>query len=288
MQFYLKDWLADTRILNPAERGIWIDALAYMWRSPRRGYLLMPNGCKPDAEAMRNMFGTQNGEAEQHLARIVATGVAEIESVSGVIYNRRMAREAHDEAQKSEAGRKAAEARWNAERMQNDGSPTPVSYSGLRSPDSVLRENKTLPPADAAGDVSDGKTDSKADRKPDPKPRERTPQQVAVDVMLSRYAEGYLEVTGNDYPGITEKYGRVMKWLKSQPVREGAVLLWQGAVEIAVQAHKLDQQFHKFPMTIPAFCEKMPLLNQTWLDGAKRNGQSKPRKGYEVRSKYDD
>ena len=76
MQFYLKDWLADTRILNLAERGLWIDALAFMWRSPQRGKLLMQNGCKPDAEAMQNLFGTQNGEAETVIDRLVAKGLA--------------------------------------------------------------------------------------------------------------------------------------------------------------------------------------------------------------------
>jgi uncharacterized protein YdaU (DUF1376 family) len=147
MQFYLKDWLADTRILNLAERGLWIDALAFMFRAPRRGYLIMQNGCKPDAEALRNMFGTQNGEAEAVLGRILAKGVASSDE-QGVIYCRRMAREADNEERKSEQGRAAAKAKWDAERMRKDGSPTPTpSPTPTATPKE--KDRRESPPSEA-------------------------------------------------------------------------------------------------------------------------------------------
>ena len=76
MQFYLKDWIADTRVLTLAERGLWIDALAYMWRSPRRGYLLMQNGCKPDANAMQNLFGTEAAVVEETMSALLEGMIA--------------------------------------------------------------------------------------------------------------------------------------------------------------------------------------------------------------------
>jgi len=36
-QFYVGDWIQDTRILTPASRGIWADLLCFMWRSDERG-----------------------------------------------------------------------------------------------------------------------------------------------------------------------------------------------------------------------------------------------------------
>ena len=39
--FYPGDWIQDTRILTPLTRGIWIDMLCFMWRSPNRGKLEM-------------------------------------------------------------------------------------------------------------------------------------------------------------------------------------------------------------------------------------------------------
>jgi len=154
MQFYLKDWLADTRILNLAERGLWIDALAFMWRSPQRGKLLMQNGCKPDAEAMRNLFGTQDGEAETVIDRLVAKGVASRDR-NGVIYCRRMVRENTAEEAISDARRKAAKARWECKDHAKDALPTPVS--GLQSPtptpDSRLQtpeKGEEVPPAPSA------------------------------------------------------------------------------------------------------------------------------------------
>lgn len=37
MQFFPTDWLADTRMLTPSAKGIWIDTLADLWSAPERG-----------------------------------------------------------------------------------------------------------------------------------------------------------------------------------------------------------------------------------------------------------
>ena len=272
MQFYLKDWLADTRILNLAERGLWIDALAFMFRAPRRGYLIMQNGCKPDTEALRNMFGTQNGEAEAVLDRILAKGVASRDG-DGVIYCRRMAREADTEERKSELGRAAAEARWNAERMRNDGPPTPTP-SPTPSP-----SPKELGFAPGKPDAGDALTEGHKPLipKPDPKPRTLTAHQENVKACLNSYAEAYAEAFGKQYPSsLNEKAPRVAKWLKGQ-IPAGAIGEWRQACIVAVKAYKLDATFHPFPATIPKMCEAIPKLNGAWLDGARANAH-KPKR----------
>ena len=40
-QFYVGDWIQDTRLLSLAAKGAWIDILCLMWRSPTRGKLSM-------------------------------------------------------------------------------------------------------------------------------------------------------------------------------------------------------------------------------------------------------
>ena len=265
MQFYLKDWLADTRILNLAERGLWIDALAFMFRAPRRGYLIMQNGCKPDTEALRNMFGTQNGEAEAVLDRILAKGVASRDD-DGVIYCRRMAREADTEERKSELGRAAAEARWNAERMRNDGSPTPTP-SPTPSP-------KGIRTASGEPDADDGESQDRPEPEPR-KPRALNAQAQAVKDCLDAYVAGYTEVASEPFAGKPPE-GTVIKWLGRQPVRAGAVVLFRQRCELAVKAHKLDPTFHAFPLTVPKFVKRIDEMTGVYLDAAKRNA-SKPK-----------
>ena len=58
MQFYPSDWLADTRFLTPLAKAAWIDTLAVLWSTPRRGALTESTAawarlwaCSPDEAA---------------------------------------------------------------------------------------------------------------------------------------------------------------------------------------------------------------------------------------------
>ncbi len=41
-QFYIGDWIQDTRVLSLSAKGAWIDILCAMWRSQTRGALTLP------------------------------------------------------------------------------------------------------------------------------------------------------------------------------------------------------------------------------------------------------
>jgi len=292
MQFYLKDWLADTRILNLAERGLWIDALAFMFRAPRRGYLIMQNGCKPDAEALRNLFGTQDGEAEAVIERLVAKGVASRDS-RGVLYCRRMARESNAETAKSAAGRRAAKVRWDAEHMRNDGSPTPTP-------------SPTPSPAPVSEGLELGIRNCADDSKSPPPPAEKsssTPRSFRerlVDGCLMAFGKRYAKTRGQEYPGglaaLRESgFGVVTKRLKTLcpdvPYRKAdeagktpeqieasckdALKVWGGYLDRAAAIHEAakgipgkDGDWLRFPASIGAFCGRIPKLTDADVDAA--------------------
>jgi len=139
-QFYVKDWLVDTRVLNLKERGVWADTLAVMWTSPERGVLLMPSGrnpmrtpcesamrnaCDVDTEWLRGTYGVDAEEVRECLEGIVRKGVAS-KRRDGAIYNRRMVRIAQQSQARSDAGRKAATIRWSCESDAKNAAPTPT------------------------------------------------------------------------------------------------------------------------------------------------------------------
>jgi hypothetical protein len=108
-----------------------------------------------------------------------------------------------------------------------------------------------------------------------PAKRKLNVQAQAVKDCLDFYVACRLAI-GQPYPG-TPPPGAVIKWLGTQPIREGAVKLFGQCCELAVKAAKHDKQFHPFPMTVPAFCAAIPKLNGAWLDGAKANA-AKPQR----------
>lgn len=102
-----------------------------------------------------------------------------------------------------------------------------------------------------------------------PKKRALNVQAQAVKTCLDAYVAGREKIK-QPYPGVPPA-GRVVQWLGTQPVRDGAVKIFVDAVAIAADAHNLDSQFHPFPMTVPDFCGKIPKFNRKWLEDARRN-----------------
>jgi hypothetical protein len=135
------------------------------------------------------------------------------------------------------------------------------------SEESQKRDRTSAPASPDAGDAQDGK--------PEPKPRALNAQAQAVKDCLDFYV-ACRSAIGQPYPG-TPPPGAVIKWLGTQPIREGAVKLFGQCCELAVKASKLDKVYHPFPMTVPQFCQAIPKLNGAWLDGAKANA-AKPQR----------
>lgn len=259
MQFYLKDWLADTRILNLAERGLWIDALAFMWRSPERGKLKLQNGCKPDAEAIQNLFGTQDGEAEAIIERLVAKGVASRDS-KGVLYCRRMVREATAEDAISKARSRAAHKRWECKDHAKDAPPTP---SPTPTPSPVSEGLGTRTPASASPSA----------------PRKATIAKADSDGCYQNFVAAWTAINDRPYTAARKDFVRLADFLKGKgyaadPSQARAV--FADLLDTAVKTHEAARQltnpdkWDRFPDTLAALCQRVNHFTPANLEAVKK------------------
>jgi hypothetical protein len=94
IQFYVNDWLGciELRASSPLARALWMDALCYMQNSPKRGYLMHPNGEPIVPEDLAQMTGFVKADVIRLLAEMKRKGVYS-ETPDGVIFCRRMVRE---------------------------------------------------------------------------------------------------------------------------------------------------------------------------------------------------
>ena len=70
-QFYVADWISDTRHITVAARGAWMDILCTMWRSPEQGVLSMP------LSGFARLLGTTNEETVAILNELLEMGVCD-------------------------------------------------------------------------------------------------------------------------------------------------------------------------------------------------------------------
>ena len=88
-QFYVGDWIQDTRILTPSSRGIWADLLCFMWRAEERGQI---SGTYPQ---LARLLSASESEIKDALHELSVTKVADVTERNEIvtITNRRMFRE---------------------------------------------------------------------------------------------------------------------------------------------------------------------------------------------------
>jgi hypothetical protein len=110
MLFYPKDWLADEAVRScPAfARGIWIDMLMIMHSCEPYGYLTINGGEPMPIEMLARRIGESKTLLGKALGTLESAHVFSRDS-AGRIYCKRMVRD----QQRSEAGKRSAEKRWN-------------------------------------------------------------------------------------------------------------------------------------------------------------------------------
>jgi hypothetical protein len=139
-RFWWNDYAADPglRACSLSAQGFWMRLLCLAAEAQPPGYVLI-NGRAPSAEELARICGTSTQVAGKLLGELERNGVSS-RTEAGVIYNRRMVRDAGVSGKRAEAGTKGARATWG-------GGDDPI-----------------LPWQ------NDGKSDGKGDSKPDGKP----------------------------------------------------------------------------------------------------------------------
>lgn len=106
-QFYPGDWQRDTglQMLDHEHKGVWIDLLCFMWHSPMKGRMAMPDGKPiPDARIAASL-GLEEAHWKHIRSNLIEYGVTS-EDGAGCLISRRMVRDEDIRLKKVEAGRK--------------------------------------------------------------------------------------------------------------------------------------------------------------------------------------
>lgn len=99
-QFYIGDWLKDTRILTPLTRGIWIDMLCFMWHAEERGKI------EGNKDQLTRLLSCKIEEIDSAVEELKLTRIADVSVTKSLhvtdcneivtVINRRMYREENE------------------------------------------------------------------------------------------------------------------------------------------------------------------------------------------------
>lgn len=156
-QFYPGDWKRDAGVqaLSYEERGVWFELLLIMFEASPRGKLTFSNGTPMPECAVASMLGLDNQKYNQILSKLLKYGVASKEEDTGIIYCRRMVRDAELSKKRVEAGKlggnpnllnqnsSKTEAKPNLIGNQN---PTPSSSYSSSNKEKIYKKEKFIPP----------------------------------------------------------------------------------------------------------------------------------------------
>ncbi len=114
MKFSPDDWQSDTALksCSLAARGLWIEMIALMHKSPRYGHLIVGGRILDDA-ALAALVGAPTHEVSALLGDLEQAGVF-TKSSDGAIYSRRMVRD----HKRSNVNRKNGKKRWKEDNSQ--------------------------------------------------------------------------------------------------------------------------------------------------------------------------
>lgn len=111
VRFFPSDWLGGTRSMSAAETGIYITLIATMYE---RGSPIVEEPAR-----LARLCGTSNSSFKACLQSLVNDG--KIVRKEGGLWNERVAKEVVYRSEKSEVGRKSANARWNTKTNKING-----------------------------------------------------------------------------------------------------------------------------------------------------------------------
>lgn len=154
-QFYPGDWKRDAGVqsLSFEERGVWFEMMLLMFESAERGKLVFGTGTPMPEDAVARSLGLDRQRYVQILRKLLDYGVASKEEETGIIYCRRMVRDAELSRKRAECGKLGGnpnllnqnsskrEAKPNQNGKQN---PTPSSSSSISLKKEKNKKEKEL------------------------------------------------------------------------------------------------------------------------------------------------
>lgn len=164
LKFFASDWRSDPKLraCGLAARGLWIEMIGLMHEANPRGYLRI-NGHPPNEVELARQVGAVPREVRAALAELRKNDVLSV-TADGILYSRRMLRDARRGIANGKNGQKGAAARWNRGHADHDGERNGEQHGevdgenhGPRSQNA--RSQNPLPPS---GDSSDEEIDQRA------------------------------------------------------------------------------------------------------------------------------
>lgn len=154
-QFYPGDWKRDAGVqsLSFEERGVWFEMMLLMFESAERGKLVFGSGTPMPEDAVARSLGLDRQRYVQILRKLLDYGVASKEEETGIIFCRRMVRDAELSRKRAECGKLGGnpnllnqnsskrEAKPNQSGKQN---PTPSSSSSISLKKEKIKKEKNL------------------------------------------------------------------------------------------------------------------------------------------------
>ncbi len=154
-QFYPGDWKRDAGVqsLSFEERGVWFEMMLLMFESAERGKLVFGTGTPMPEDAVARSLGLDRQRYVKILRKLLDYGVASKEEETGIIYCRRMVRDAELSRKRAECGKLGGnpnllnqnsskrEAKPNQSGKQN---PTPSSSSSISLKKEKNKKEKEL------------------------------------------------------------------------------------------------------------------------------------------------
>ena len=135
LKFYSADWRVDAplRMCSYAARGLWVDMLTLMHEAQPYGHLLV-SGMSPSAKDLAGLLGGTEREVTALLVQLEAKRVFS-RTDEGVIYSRRMQRDAERAKQDRANGKRGGNPQV---KPSNPRSPNPPDNGGVNPPDNPM------------------------------------------------------------------------------------------------------------------------------------------------------
>lgn len=154
-QFYPGDWKRDAGVqsLSFEERGVWFEMMLLMFESAERGKLVFGSGTPMPEDAVARSLGLDRQRYVQILRKLLDYGVASKDEKTGIVFCRRMVRDAELSKKRAECGKLGGnpnllnqnsskrEAKSNQNGKQN---PTPSSSSSISLKKEKIKKEKNL------------------------------------------------------------------------------------------------------------------------------------------------